>query len=126
MASAYVLLSHILTDIQCFQLQKIGIENINLPDKDLQIKWANVPAEGHSIKEYSKPFILFLETARSGDYVIVQGDFGLTFIIVKYCLERGLIPMYATTIRRHVEHAELDGVHIKKVFSHVRFRKYGV
>ena len=62
--------------------------------------------------------------AKSDDIVLVQGDFGATFMIVDYCLDNNLIPIYATT-KRNVEETILnENIISKRKFSHVLFRLY--
>lgn len=64
------------------------------------------------------------QNARAGDVALVQGDFGLTYAMVNFCKEKGLIPVYATTERK-VEEEKKDGVVlVKRTFNHVRFRVY--
>ena len=82
-----------------FYAKKLGVDEfVYLPD-DLQRKFSNVPPELESIKEYAKDFERFLENAKSGDYVLIQGDFGLTCHLVNFSKSKGLIPVYATTKR---------------------------
>ena len=120
----YLLFSHELTDAQIEDAKKLGVEEfVYLPD-DLQRKFSNVPPELESIKEYAKDFEKFLENAKSGDYVLIQGDFGLTCHLVNFSKSKGLIPVYATT-KRISKDIKKDGKVVKiSEFKHIRFRKY--
>jgi hypothetical protein len=56
-----------------------------------------------------------------------QGDFGATYLMVRFALEQGLIPIYATTRRKAREESQADGaVKLTHHFQHQTFRKYGV
>jgi hypothetical protein len=120
----YLLFSHKLTDAQIKDAKKLGVDEfVYLPD-DLQRKFSNVPPELESIKEYAKDFEKFLENAKSGDYVLIQGDFGLTCHLVNFSKSKGLIPVYATT-KRISKDIKKDGKVVKiSEFKHIRFRKY--
>lgn len=121
-----LLFSHTLT----LEQKKDARENlevgefISLPE-DLQQKWSNIPPELESLKEYLQDIFEWIGKASEvGDYVLVEGDFGATYLVVNYCLKQGLIPVYATTQRRVVEEVAGDGVKTHRAFKYVRFRKY--
>ena len=122
----FLLFSHSLTDEQI----KDGIENlkvtkfISLPE-NLQKIWSNIPPDIENISNYLSPIMDFLEkNAKSNDYILIQGDFGATYIMVNWAFERGLIPVYATT-KRIVKEINKNGKIITiREFFHCRFRKY--
>jgi hypothetical protein len=120
----YLLFSHKLTDEQIEDAKKLGVDEfVYLPD-DLQRKFSNVPPELESIKEYAKDLEKFLENAKRGDYVLIQGDFGLTCRLVSFSKNKGLIPVYATT-KRISKEIKKDGKVVKiSEFMHIRFRRY--
>ncbi|MBW1956902.1 MAG: hypothetical protein JRI83_14580, partial [Deltaproteobacteria bacterium] len=90
--------------------------------------WRDVPPELREIGPYLEPIKAWLDArAKTGDYVLVQGDFGACFILVEFCMKRGLVPVYSTTSREAEEVRRSDGaVEVKHVFRHRRFRRYGV
>ena len=91
-----------------------------LPD-DLQKAISNIPPELETLTEFAKPFKTYLQKkAKEGDFVLIQGDFGLCYILVEFCKDANLIPIYATTKRIVVEE---NGIKISK-FKHIRFRRY--
>jgi hypothetical protein len=58
--------------------------------------------------------------------VLIQGDFGATFLMVNFAFEKGLIPIHSTTEREATEELQPDGsVRLSHRFLHKRFRKYG-
>lgn len=123
----FLFFSHALTNEQILDAKnslKIS-EFVNLPD-DLQGIFSQVPAEFNEdeLKDYAKPFFDYLdEFAKKGDFVLIQGDFGLSFLLVNYCFKNELIPLYATTKRDVL--IDKDGIK-KSVFKHVKFRRYGI
>ena len=120
----YLFFSHKLTDAQIEDAKKLGVDEfVYLPD-DLQEKFSNVPPELENIKEYARDFEKFLENAKKGDYVLIQGDFGLTCHLVNFTKSKGLIPVYATT-KRISKDIKKDGKVVKiSEFKHIRVRKY--
>ena len=62
--------------------------------------------------------------AKAGDVLLVQGDFGATYNMIKFAKNMGLIAVYATTKRIVSECLEDGKVVTKREFKHARFRKY--
>jgi superfamily I DNA and RNA helicase len=121
----YLLFSHKLTQEQSDDAKRLGVsEFVSLP-KELQNKFSNVPPELESIGEYIKPIKEFLEqNLTSKDIVLIQGDFGVVCEIVKFCKEKGVKAVYATT-KRVVKEMEKDGKKVKiSEFKHIIFREY--
>ena len=125
MKKMYLLFSHTLTDNQINDaIKNLNIEEFIYLSDELQKKWSNVPPELENITEYARDFENFLENAKKGDYILIQGDFGLTCYLVNFSKNRGLIPVYATT-KRISKDMKKDGKIIKvSEFKHVKFRKY--
>jgi len=121
----FLFFSHTLTQEQINDAKNPGIDKFVPLPNELQYLWSNVPPELEDIEEYAKPFYEFLNiNARKGDYVLVQGDFGLSCRLVNYSKQKGLIPVYATTKRKVIE-TEKDGKIVKiSEFKHVQFRRY--
>jgi len=69
----------------------------------LQKIWSNITA-GQGYCCYHKEFKVYLEASASrGDYILIQGDLGMVFSLVNWCLRRGMIPIYSTTKRTVME-----------------------
>lgn len=119
-----LLLSHKLSEEQ-IQDAKInwGVEEfITLPN-ELQKLWSNFDAEAEKLDlEAFKEFVK--NEVKSGDVVLIQGDFGATFTMVKFALELGLVPVYATTNRKVIEVQVNSEIVKKSMFKHRRFREY--
>jgi hypothetical protein len=127
MPSLFLLFSHTLTSEQETDIQANWViaRIVTLPD-DKQAQWSNVPPEPESITFFLKPIFDWLhQMAQPGDLVLVQGDFGATWLAINFCLSHHLIPVYATTRRQVIQTTRSDGsIHTQRLFKHERFRKY--
>lgn len=127
MRKIFLVFSHQLTKGQMEDAYStFGVDEfIYLPD-DLKKVWASIPPEEESIRFCVDRIAEWIkQNSRKGDYVLIQGDFGATFLLVDFCFESGLIPVYSTTARDADERAFNDGtVKVQRIFRHVRFRKY--
>ena len=121
----YLFFSHTLTDEQINDaIKNLNIEEFIYLNNELQKKWSNVPPELENIKEYARDFEEFLKDANVNDYILIQGDFGLTCHMVQYAKKKKLVPVYATT-KRVSKDLRKDGKIIKvSEFKHIKFRKY--
>ncbi len=124
---ALLIFSHHLTTEQERDLvEKWAVNRIITMPEDISHTWKNVPPELPSLKSYIRPVLEWLiETASPGDVVVVQGDFGATFLVVSFALRVGFVPIYATTSRQ-VKEKNLPGGSVKqsRIFTHRMFRKY--
>jgi len=107
--------------------RSLGVEEIIHLPEFLRSVWNSVPPDAEKIYGYLEPIRSWvLEASRSGDYLLIQGDFGASYLMVKFAFEQGLIPVYSTTERDAVEEITEDGaVRLSHRFRHVRFRRYG-
>ena len=126
MADAYVLLNHKLSAVQTQQLMERGVDHIIRPPESISALWQGIPPSGPlPVPSLGKITDWLQKNAKSGDFVLVQGEFGATCFIVDYCFQNKLIPIYATSERKYREEPQKDGsvVRIHR-FSHVQFREY--
>ena len=127
MPDFFLLFSHTLTNDQKEDAWRtFGVQNfIPLPE-DLQARWSNVPPETDTVDDHLWPILEWLrKQSQPGDYVLIQGDFGMTYLAVAWAFQQGLIPVYATNRRQSVETVLPDGTVPKQsIFKHVRFRTY--
>ncbi len=127
MSKMLLLLSHKLTEDQ----REDADNNLNISEfvplsPDLQQLWMNIPPTKSLLIDYLKPFRKWVsENSNSGDYVLIQGDFGAAYSMVNYAFSIGLIPVYSTTEREVVERQMQDNtVKSERVFKHKMFRRY--
>lgn len=126
MNKMFLLFSHTLTKNQKDDAMKsFGIEEFIYLPKELQELFSNVPNDLKKLSEYLTPIKLFLKQySKEGDFVLIQGDFGATYILVNFAKSLKLKAVYSTT-KRVTQEFEEDGKIIKKsIFEHERFREY--
>lgn len=127
MPNLIVLFNHTLTAEQVADAgSALGVARIIEPPPGIRRLWGQVPPDPPTLREYLAPVCRWLdETAAQGDFVLVQGEFGATFLLAGHCLRKGYIPLYSTTRRQAVEkHLGGGAVEVSHLFSHVRFRRY--
>lgn len=124
----FLLFNHRVTSDQEVDAKvSLGVSMIIEPPESLKALWQNVPPERDAITGYLLPVQAWLsEKAGPGDYLLVQGDFGATYLMVHFAFEIGMVPIYSTTERMAVENHKEDGiVELTHDFKHRRFRRYG-
>ena len=124
-----MLFNHAPTELQLADARaSLGVERVVTLPGELASLWDSIPPEGESIGERLSPIRTWVEAeSRLGDYLFVQGDFGATYLMVRFAFDRGLVPIYSTTNRDAVEeHAAEGTVVLTHRFRHCRFRRYGV
>ena len=127
--SLFLLFNHNITGVQTADARRtLGVTRIIDLPQDLKALWSQIPPDLHEISFYLEPVKEWLDShARQKDFVLIQGDFGACFIMVKFSFDRGLIPVYSTTLREAVEEYVEDGtVRLVHQFKHQIFRRYGV
>ncbi|MHA1228267.1 MAG: CRISPR-associated protein Csx20 [Candidatus Hodarchaeales archaeon] len=109
-------------------MQKKTLEVSEILDAPLEIKrqWSDVPPKLKSLKIFLNPFYEWVEkNSEQGDFILIQGDFGATFIMVNFSFSLGLIPIYSTTERIvESEVGDKGEVQMRRIFKHSFFRKY--
>ena len=110
MKKIILLFSHTLTEPQVKELKENWDceEIIYMPDK----------LKNNQFKKF------LLDNLQKDDYVLIQGEWGLTYNMINFAKENNFIPLYAGTTRKVTEHKEGDKVIKNSVFSHTTFKKY--
>lgn len=125
MAKAFCLLNHELTQNQILELKdKFGVEKIEYPSEQLSKSWSQIPAVEEIDMNIITVIVNWLSLANQNDVLIVQGEFGSTFMLVDYALKKNLVPIYAVTTRISKEVRVGEQVQKVNMFEHVCFRKY--
>lgn len=123
MKTLFMLISHALTPEQ----EEDARKNLNV-DKFINIadaKWSDIdPSEKSVIKVVEIYKDKLRSQAKSGDILLVQGDFGATYNMIRFAKNMSLIAVYATTRRIVSEQVENGKVVTKREFKHERFREY--
>ncbi len=127
MPNLILLFSHKLTSEQ----EKDAYESLkvkkieDLPD-ELKKIWSQIPPEGELDKNILMKIKKYLvKNSNIGDFVLVQGEFGMSCNIVNWCFENDRIPIYSTTKRVVKEIKQPNGdIKSEKIFKHVQFRRY--
>ncbi len=128
MHTLIVLFNHTLTAEQKKAAEKeLGATRIVLPPENISGLWAAVPPQLGGLSGYLEPVRQWLdEVVEPGDHVLVQGEFGATWLMIRHVMRLRGVPVYSTTMRQAREKHLPDGtVVVQHVFAHVRFREYG-
>ena len=124
MKKMILLFSHKLTDSQIKDIKrKLQCKEIlYLPEK-IQSIFSNVTSDNREfvINELK---VYLSKNADKGDYILIQGEFGVSYKMINYSKEIGLIPVYSSTKRETIEINK--GNKIKKItfFKHEEFVEY--
>lgn len=122
---ALLVFSHQLTENQEKELNgEYNVKQIEKLPENLQNIWSNVTI-GESYKEnLEKIKNYIIENFHKEDVLVIQGNWGYTYNLVKWAIENEYLPVYSYT-ERNVEEIK-DGEDVKKIsyFRHVKFLKY--
>ena len=104
-----------------------GVELIVEMPPEIKAIWQQIPPDVPTVEPILKPVKTWLEkNSIQGDIVLIQGDFGATFLMVNFATRFGLVPIYSTTRRTATEVRRPDGtIQTEHHFKHRRFRVYG-
>ena len=122
---ALLLFSHQLTENQEKELvENFKIKKIVSLSSELQEMWSNVSIKENYKENLEKIKKYIEENFNENDVMLVQGNWGYTYNIVKWSIEKRLVPVYSYT-ERNVEEIK-DGENVKKIsyFKHVKFIEY--
>jgi hypothetical protein len=124
----FILFNHqIAVDQQTDARSSLAVSSFVEPPQPIRSLWKDVPPDLPAIQKYLTPVKRWLsEQAKPGDYLLVQGDFGATYLMVCFAFKRGIVPVYSTTERQVSEDRLADGtVKATHAFRHRCFRTYG-
>lgn len=122
---ALLLFSHQLTENQEKELvENFKVKKILSLSSELQEMWSNVSIKENYKENLEKIKKYIEENFNENDVMLVQGNWGYTYNIVKWSIEKKLVPVYSYT-ERNVEEIK-DGENVKKIsyFKHVKFIEY--
>ena len=122
---ALLLFSHQLTEKQEKELKEdIKVENIISLPNELQEMWSNVSIYENYEENIEKIKKFIRNNFNEKDVMLIQGNWGYTYNLVKWSIENEFLPVYSYT-ERNVEEIK-DGENVKKIsyFKHVKFIRY--
>lgn len=122
---ALLLFSHQLTENQEKELvENFKVKKIVSLSSELQEMWSNVSIKENYKENLEKIKKYIEENFNENDVMLVQGNWGYTYNIVKWSIEKKLVSVYSYT-ERNVEEIK-DGENVKKIsyFKHVKFIEY--
>lgn len=122
---ALLLFSHQLTDNQEKELIKdFEVKKIVSLTSELQEMWSNVSIKKNYMENLKKIKEYIKSNFNKNDVMLIQGNWGYTYNLVKWSIDNGLIPVYSYT-ERNVEEIK-DGENVKKIsyFKHIKFIEY--
>ena len=123
MAKMFVLLSHCLTEAQYKDATNVlKVHSFVTLESTV---WSNIPVDAENVSCFLEELQqCILKSAEENDFLLVQGDYGATVVMVNFAFKHKLIPVYATTQRRVNEIIVGNKVKSIRTFEHVRFRNY--
>ena len=108
----FLMFNHLLSKDQEADAQNIWgtqLKFVGLPAY-LKALWAQIPADQKCLFDTLAPFRTWLEKeSRPNDVVLIQGDFGATWLMVNFALTLSLLPVYSVTVRDAREDLQPDG-----------------
>lgn len=126
MSRVFVVTNHTQTEDQVHDLQcNWSVDSlVDLPG-ELKTLWGSVPPELDSVEDFVSPVLDWLgSVCCAGDIVWVQGEWGATISVLRWCLRNSIVAVYGTTKRVASERKTSEGVSLTHIFKHVRFRRY--
>lgn len=119
-----LLFSHTLTKVQ----KKDAYESLNVKKiislpQNLQHIWSNIPEDDENIEMLFMNYIK--ENASIGDYILIEGEYGIVYKMVKWSIENNYIPVYSYTKRQYKSIELEDGtIENRHYFKHIKFKEY--
>ncbi len=123
----FLLFNHKITPFQEKDARvNLGVGRIVEPPEEIARLWRRIPPDLENIEGYLSPIREWFNAhGEKGDFILIQGDFGACFLMVKFAFENGFVPVYSTTEREAVEADGEDGsVMLTHRFKHRIFRRY--
>jgi len=121
-----LLFSHKLSEDQKSDAEKsLGIKEFIYMSDRLLKKWSDIP-EDIDIYDYSKDFKSFIEeNCTKDDYILIEGEYGITYHMVDWCKSKGYNPIYSFSKRvfesKEVENGVFENIHY---FKHIKYKNY--
>lgn len=128
MIKTFILTNHNSSEDQIADLKNNwAVSDVVVLPANLKDLWGAIPPEIESVAEAVQPVIEWLSANCSrNDLVWVQGEWGATFEVLRWCSQNSVCAIYSTTKRVATEVKTDKGTVMTHVFKHVRFRKFPI
>lgn len=124
MKRMFLLFSHQLKPEQESEAaSKWGVDSFVPLDAHLKALFSQVPADLEDITAFSLPFMEWLQAHQptTDDLILIQGEYGLSFYLVSFCLAQHWQVVHTTMVRHIVSD---DGQQITRQIAPQMFRIY--
>lgn len=124
MKKIFLLFSHKLTMTQEKEIyNELNCKEIHYLPEELQKEFSHI-TEGNMKRVEKNLKNYLMSNGKKSDYVLVQGEWGITYRIVNYIKKLEMIPIYSSTKRESKD--VMKGNKVEKVssFCHNKFLKY--
>lgn len=126
MKKVIVFLSHKINEEQKKELlEEFKIQDLIFLTDELQDIWSDVKCDDSYYIGIEKMKKFMIENLREGDYIIVQGNWGYVYELVKLAKEKGIHAIYSFSYRNSEEEILKDGISLKlSKYKHIKFIEY--
>ena len=121
-----LLFSHNLTNLQIEDAKaSLQVEEILYLPANLQEIWSNVNPEVDDRENLEEIKKYVRENLNKNDFVLIQGEWGYSYEMVKWSKRECFVPIYSATIRNYQEKVDNEGNVINThIFKHVKYKIY--
>lgn len=126
MNKMYLIFSHSLTKPQIREgKERFNVEEFVYLPSELQKLWSNVDPYTEDEEVYLKMKDYIINNVTKEDYLLIEGEYGLTFKLVSFAIKKGYKVLYSKTERVYEKKEREDGsIYNIHKFNHVRFSFY--
>ena len=121
-----LLFSHNLTNLQIEDAKaSLQVEEILYLPANLQEIWSNVNPEIDERENLEEIKKYVRENLNKNDFVLIQGEWGYSYEMVKWSKNESFVPIYSASRRDYQEEVDNEGNVINThIFKHVKYKIY--
>ncbi len=124
-----LLFSHLLTNSQIqWARESLKVSDFISMPEELKTQWAAIDPSVEDLIGIAGPFQDWLKSATvPGDFILVMGEWGTTYLLVQWCFKNDRIPVHVTGPRNVAEESVTEkGIKNTRFIKPVLFRKYQI